>query len=36
MRRILTAVLLLFAFVGVAGACYGSGDQPKPSGGTTY
>ena len=36
MRRILAAIFVLCAFVGVAGACYGSGDQPKPSGGTTY
>ena len=36
MTRIFAAILILFAFVGVAGACYGSGDQPKPSGGTTY
>jgi hypothetical protein len=36
MRRILATILVLFAFVGIAGACYGPGDQPKPSGGTTY
>lgn len=36
MRRILAAILVLFVFVGVAGACYGPGDQPKPSGGPTY
>jgi cyclic lactone autoinducer peptide len=35
MKRILAAALVLFAFVGLAGACYGSGDQPKPTGGTT-
>lgn len=36
MRHILAVILVLFAFVGVAGACYGSGDQPKPSGGPGY
>lgn len=36
MRRILAAVLVLFVLGGVAGACYGSGDQPKPSGGPAY
>jgi cyclic lactone autoinducer peptide len=36
MRRIFAAILVLLAFVGVAGACYGSGDQPKASGGPGY
>ncbi len=36
MIRIFAAILVLFTLGGIAGSCYGSGDQPKPSGAPGY